>query len=97
MPRQRSELETQIDDAMQGWVAVKKNENPMAWEAWTAWRAEHVRPQMELENLTVPTEFPPLTVAAAKEYLEVVRKTRVLIGWSSGIKRLSTNPSAYMG
>lgn len=97
MSKRRSDLEVDIDDAMESWVAVKKNENPMAWESWTKWRAEHVRPQMELENLTVPTEFPPLTVAAAKDYLEIVRKTRVLIGWSSGIKRLSTNPSAWMG
>jgi len=97
MARQRSDLEIEVDDAMRGWVAINRIENPMEWEAWIKWREENMRSFIRPENLTVPTEFPPLTVAAAKDYLEVVRKTRVMIGWSNGVKLLSKNPSAWMG
>lgn len=95
MAKRKSELENEIDDTCESWIAVNKNLDPAQWEAWTAWRKREMRTRLEPENLTVPTMFPPATVAAAKAYLETVRKIRLLVGWKDGTARLTNDPGAW--
>jgi len=95
MAKQRSDLEIEIDDATRDWEGINRQENPLEWSAWISWRREYAGAHSEPEGLTVPTPFPPMTVQAAKDYLSVVKKIRVLVGWKSGTRRISNDPSAY--
>jgi hypothetical protein len=96
MARFKSDLENEIDIATENWIAITKKVDPVEWDAWTKWRTRELRVRSQPEGLTVPTPFPPVTVAAAKEYIEVVRKIRKMIGWTGSTSRLPSDPGAHM-
>lgn len=93
--RQNSTLESDIDDAVGGWMGITRSDDLVEWQAWTDWRRKFAGAMCEPDGLTVPTPFPPQTVQAANDYLEVVRKMRRLVGHREGIKRISNDPYAY--
>ena len=97
MARQKSDLEIEVENRMAGWVAIGRQEEPMEWEAWTHWRQQNCGSKAQPESLTVPTPFPPITINAARDYLETIRKARLSMGWKRGADRVSNNPSAWMG
>lgn len=97
MAKRKSEFEMELDADLDGWIAVRKLNSPAEWEAWTSWRRENANCRLELENLTVPTEFPPTTVEAAEKYLGVVKRIRKLINWTGARANVSSDPSAWMG
>lgn len=96
MAKRKSELEIEVEIATENWIAINKKVDPVEWEAWTRWRRQELRSKIEPDNLTVPTPFPPITQAAAKEYIEVVRKIRKIIGWTGTNSRLPSDPSAML-
>lgn len=97
MAKRKSEMENEVDDTLLNWVCVNRLEEPMEWQAWINWRRDNMGSRITPENLTVPTAFPPVTVSAAKQYLETVTKIRRLNGWTGGKAKLTTDPSAWMG
>lgn len=86
-----------IEILTDGWVSVNKFEDKMCWQAWTDWRRSQLKCMQEPENLTVPSEFPPSTVSAAKEYIAALKEIRNAIGWKDSRSKLSTDVSAWMG
>ena len=97
MAKRKSDFEAQIDADVEGWVAVRKSANQAEWHAWTNWRRENANTRLEPDNLTVPTMFPPTTVAAANNYLDVVKRIRKLVNWSDKYSHVSSDPKAWMG
>lgn len=97
MAKRKSEFEMELDSDLEGWIAVRKIDNPVGWEAWTKWRRANVNSLVDHDNLTVPTEFPPTTVEAAEKYLDIVKRIRKLIGWTGERARVSSDPTAWMG
>jgi len=97
MARQETELDKEIQAIVRSWVVVNRVDDPMEYEAWRKWRAAEMRSYIEPDNFTVPSPFPPTTVAGAKDYLEAVRKIRVSIGWKNQAAKLPNNPGAWMG
>lgn len=94
MAKRRSDLETDIDIALENWVAVDVAVDPVNWEAWTGYRVKTLGIKTEFKKLTVPTPFPPSTVGAAKDYVEILKKIRRLHG---GRSTLPNDPPAWMG
>lgn len=95
--KRKTDLETEVDIRTENWVAVTRAEDPMQWEAWTNWRRENAGAQAMPESLTVPSPFPPTTIAGVKEYLETVGMLRAATGWKRGRDRIAKDPSAWMG
>jgi hypothetical protein len=95
MGKRRSDSD--IEDLVENWIGISKDQDPIAWQAWTAWRRDQLRVASMPDNLTVPSPFPPATIAAAKEYVAIVQQIRAAIGWKDSRSRLPTNISAWMG
>ena len=60
MGKRNSDLENEVDDLTGNWVAVNRQQEPIAWQAWTNWRKQEMRTLIEPESLTVPTDSRPL-------------------------------------
>jgi hypothetical protein len=93
--RQNGTLEDEIDAEVATWVGITRAEDPAEWRAWTEWRRKYAGAVFDPDGLTVPTPFPPMTVKAANEYLETLKKLRRLAGHREGLKRISNDPSAW--
>lgn len=89
--------EADLDEMMEGWCVVNKHQDPVAWSAWTRWRQDQMKSKIEPDNLTVPTNMPPSTIAAVREYFAIVRFARNCIGWRDTKSNLPKDPSAWMG
>ncbi len=94
MAKKRSDLEVDIDVAVENWVAVDQAVDPINWEAWTNYRRNALGLKTEFKKLTVPTPFPPSTIGSAKDYVEVLKKIRRLHG---GRLNVPNEPAAWMG
>lgn len=97
MAKQKTDLEKEVDVLTENWVAVSKKEQPVEYGAWLGWRQREMKSFIEPEHFTVPTEFPPTTVAGAQAYFDVVRKIRKCVGWRTARSVLSKSPSAWFG
>lgn len=98
MPAKRkTELETEVGIRVESWISVSRSEDPMQWDAWTNWRRQNAGAVAQPDNLTVPSPFPPTTIAGVREYLETVGMMRTANGWKRGASRISKDPSAWMG
>lgn len=95
MAKHRSDLEIEIDIAVENWVAVDQAIDPVPWEAWTNYRVGTLGIKTEFKKLTVPTTFPPTTIGAAKAYVDVLKKMRRLHG--GGRLNVPNDPPAWMG
>jgi hypothetical protein len=95
MARHKSDLELEIDSAVSAWVKVDKAVDPMNWQAWTNYRSNILGLRHEFEKLTVPTPFPPATIGAAKQYVDVLKKIRRFHG--GGNLNVPSDPAAWMG
>jgi hypothetical protein len=93
MGKPKTDYET--DALVADWISVNKAEDPVAWEAWRVWRADELGSHIEPDSFTVPTPFPPATVAAAREYIAIVRQLRAAIGWKSSKSRINSDVSAW--
>lgn len=97
MVKQKTDLEKEVDVLTENWVAVSQKEDGVAYEAWYEWRWREMRSQIQPDYFTVPSIFPPTTVAGAQAYFDVVRKIRKCIGWRTSRSILRKDPSAWMG
>lgn len=97
MAKPQTELEKEIDVLTANWVSVSAKEQPMEYGAWAGWRQREMKSITQPDAFTVPTAFPPTTVAGALSYFDVVRKIRKCNGWRSSTADLPKNPSAWMG
>lgn len=84
-----------VEVLVEDWITINRKQDPVAWTAWHDWRRAEMGSCIEPENFTVPSPFPPATVAAAKEYLAIVQQIRKSIGWNSGRASLQTNVTAW--
>ena len=89
--------DARLDVLVENWVSINKFEDKMAWEAWIGWRKAQLRCHQEPESLTVPSPFPPTTVASAKEYTAALKEIRSAIGWKDSRAALPKDISAWMG
>lgn len=90
-------IDNDVDDLTDTWISVNKDQDPAAWQAWTAWRRDQLHIVAQPDNLTIPSPFPPATIAAAKEYVAVLQQIRSSIGWKDSRAKLPTDFSAWMG
>lgn len=97
MAKPETDLDKEIQAIVRPWVVVNRVDDPMEYEAWRKWRAEEMNSFIEPDNFTVPSQFPPTTVAGARDYFEAVRKIRASIGWKNQAAKLPPNPSAWLG
>jgi hypothetical protein len=93
--KRRSDLEVEIDIALENWLAVEEAADRVPWEAWTNYRVNVLGIKTVFKKLTVPTQFPPSTIGAAKDYVDVLKKICRLNG--GGRSKVPDNPSAWMG
>lgn len=90
--------ESEIEELVGDWISVNRQENPAEWEAWRRWRADNLGAQSSPENFTVPSDFPPATIVAAKEYAEAIQKLRKANGWTESRAKINIGAiSAFMG
>lgn len=88
--------EAAIMSLMDGWVSVSEKGTPNAFKSWMTWRRVALRCQRDdFTSLTVPTEFPPTTASAARDYVNVIRKFRGLINWNDARAQLPENPQPW--
>ncbi len=97
MANYQNEHDKVFETMTKGWVEIKETEDPDQYQAWSHWRAENMNSFIQPKSFTVPSYYPPTTIAAVKEYFEAIKVSRRAIGWPKGIERLSKNPSAWMG
>lgn len=97
MAKRPTDLDNEVSEETKNWVSIDKAQNPVEWSAWSGWRRREMRSPVEFEKLTVPTPFPPGTVAAAKAYFSTVQKIRRSNGWTESRAKLPSDPSAWMG
>ena len=62
-------------------VAVRKSENPAAYQAWADWRKSEFGCDFLPKAYTVPSMFPPTSQEGADAYAEILRAWREAIGW----------------
>lgn len=86
-----------IDTLTEDWIGITKTDDPIAWGAWMQWRWEQLKCRIEPKAFTVPSQYPPRTVAAAREYIAVLQVARKCIGWNDSRSKLPTDVSAWMG
>lgn len=90
-----------VDDEIRvltdGWVGVTEIDDPIAFKAWLDWRHQTLGCQIHPKAFTVPTEMPPTTEAAAKQYVSAIRQIRRLMGWNTTSGRLPDRPTPWLG
>lgn len=86
-----------IEVLTENWISIGRKEDPVAWNAWRDWRRAQLGAQIEPDAFTVPTPFPPATIAAAREYIAIVQQIRASNGWKGQSAKLKTDVSAWMG
>lgn len=89
--------DNRLDVLMEHWIGINKHDDPLAWAAWKDWRHAQLGCFQEPIAFTVPSPFPPTTVASAKEYIAVLKEIRSSIGWKDSRAKVPTNVSAWMG
>lgn len=85
------EIDRKIRIMTENWVAIGKFEAPIEWEAWTDWRRINLGCVNQPDTLTVPTDFPPATDMARRQYMETIDEIRRSIGW---VKKSALAPRA---
>lgn len=95
MPRRNDDRD--VETLTENWISINRKEDPIAWQAWRDWRRTQMGSQIEPESFTVPTPFPPATIAAAREYIGICQQIRSSNGWKGGSSRLKTDVTAWMG
>lgn len=91
----RRKADIEVDVLVEDWISVNRDDDKTAWQAWTDWRRAQLRVVSESNSLTVPTPFPPATIAAAKEYAAILKQIRSSIGWKDSRAKLPTDFSAW--
>lgn len=86
-----------VEILTENWISINKKQDPIAWQAWADWRRNELRSLIDPENFTVPTPFPPSTVAAAKEYIAIVQQIRKSVGWNDSRAQMPKSVGAWMG
>lgn len=81
-----TDADRQLEIAMEGWMGINRQENPVEWQRWITFRREYLGSTLTIDNLSVPSPFPPTSQDAIQRYLDAVALSRRCIGWS-GQKR----------
>jgi len=90
-------IDAEIEALTEDWVGITQSDDPICYQAWLRWRHDELGCHIEPKAFTVPSEMPPVTQAAAKEYIATLRQIRKLIGWNTTSAKLPKDPKAWMG
>lgn len=85
-----------VDALIEDWIEVSAEENSVAFSAWERFRRS-LRCYFVPKSYTVPTLFPPTTVAEVNKYIAVCVDIRKSIGWNNQRARFPENVSPWHG
>lgn len=84
-----------VDALVEDWVIVSEGEDPIPFKAWDTFRREKLKCNFTPKAFTVPTMFPPVTVAEANKYIDALTQIRKSIGWASERAKLPRDVTAW--
>jgi len=89
-------LEKELEKLLEGWSGITRERDQAQFDAWVDWRRWALGiTHTKIKGMTVPTEWPPTTAMAAKQYVETWRIVRKAAGWRDSSAELPKDPQPW--